>query len=423
MNPETLIRKARTQLLLKNPFFGHLASVLALKEKDLLFPVGTDGKTIYYSEQLIEEAGITAREMEGVLAHEIMHLVLKHAERRRTRGKMKWNMATDLAINAMLAEWGYELPDGVLMDERCVEKSAEEIYNELPDIGEVECPECGGKDVRRKELKVKGRCEGSKVYRAEGEFECRECGHRWTEEVNVIPSGDGDGWEKIEGFPIDDHDLWDKGEFDEQWWRRKVAEASNRAKGHGELPAGLKRMVEDLVHPRIHWRRLLERYIRAQDRSEYTWRRPNRRHVWQGLYYPSLKSTKLEVAVAVDTSGSVSEKELKEFMGEVSGILDSVESFRAELFACDAEVHSHETARSKQDFQKFMKKCEGGGGTDFRPVFEKLESEDVDCLVYLTDGHGFYPEVEPRYDVVWALNKRVRGRYEPPFGREILIVD
>jgi len=421
MGAEKLIRKARTQLLLKNPFFGYLTNSLSLKEEDLIFPVGTDGKSIYYCEELIDEAGITAREMEGVLAHEIMHLVLKHAERRGTRGKMKWNIATDLAINAMIEDWGFELPEDVLLEERYKEMAAEEVYNELPDLGDVKCPECGSGDVRRKKLKMKERSKGSKVMKAEGEFECRDCGHEWSDEVNVIPSGDGEGWEDIQGVPLDDHDLWENEDFDQQEFRRKVAEASDMAKGKGDMPASLKRMVKDLVHPRIDWRRLLERYIRAQDREEYTWKSPNRRHVSRGLYYPSLKSTNLEVAVAVDTSGSVGEEELGEFMSEVSGILDSVKNFRAELFACDAKVHAHETARSKQDFQKFMEKCEGGGGTDFRPVFEELKDENVDCLVYLTDGRGKYPAAKPSCDVVWALNKRVPSRYDPPFGRKILM--
>jgi len=424
MDAEKIIKKARTQLVIKEPFFGYLANSLSLEEDDLLFPVGTDGQSIYYSEKLIEELDITVKEMEGTLVHEIMHLILKHTERRRTRSKMKWNIATDLVINSMLRDWGFELPDGILTEEEYSQESAEEVYNELPDFDETECPECGARDVRRKKLRVKGRNEGSKVLKGEAEFKCKKCGNEWKDEVDVIPSGndgDGDKWEDVDIPPLDDHDLWQEGEIEENEWRRKVAEASNKAKMHGDMPSGLKRMVKDLVHPRIDWRRLLERYISAQDREEYTWKRPNRRYLSDDMYYPSLKSTKLEVAIAIDTSGSVSEEELKEFMSEVAGILDSVKNFRAELIACDTEVHAHETALTKQDFQNFMEICEGGGGTDFRPVFEELQNVYPDCLVYLTDGRGTYPQSKPMYDVVWVMNKDVPAQYEPPFGRKVVM--
>jgi len=425
MNAEKIIKKARTQLVIKEPFFGYLANSLSLEEDDLLFPVGTDGQSIYYDEELIEELEITVREMEGTLVHELMHLILKHTERRRTRFKMKWNIATDLVINSMVTDLGFELPDGTLTEEEYSEESAEEVYDELPDFGKTECPECGGRDIRKKELKVKGKNEeSSKVLKAEAEFKCRKCGNEWKDEVDVIlsgSSGDGEKWEDVEIPSLDDHDLWEQVEMEENEWRRKVAEASNKAEMHGDMPSGLKRMVKDLVHPRIDWRRLLERYIRTQDREEYTWKRPNRRYVSNDMYYPSLKSTKLEVAIAIDTSGSVDEGELKKFMSEITGILCSVKNFRAHLMACDAEVHAHETALSKRDFEQFMEVCEGGGGTDFRPVFEELEDVYPDCLVYLTDGRGTYPQSKPMYDVIWALNKKVPVQYEPPFGRKVVI--
>jgi len=416
MDIEKLITESKVKLLMKNPFFGYLVNSLSVKGKKMPFPVGTDGRSIYYDEELLEEIGITLEEMEGILVHEVMHLILEHSERLGTRNKFKWNMATDLAVNSMLRKWRFQLPEGSLFEEKYVGMSADQIYDELPDKGQHSCPECGCEDVRIKKLKVRGRGEGNRILKTEGVFECLDCGHTWEGGIDIVFSEGG-----MSGVPFDDHDMWGDSDIDSQELRSKVAEAADRTKMHGEMPARLERIVDDLVHPRVDWRRLLERYVQAQDREEYTWKRPNRHHLHRDIYLPSLRSDRLDIAIAVDTSGSISEQRLNEFMSEIAGILNSVDNFKAELIACDSEVHAHRTARCMDDFKVFQEECQGGGGTDFVPVFEELDGQNIDCLVYLTDGMGSYPEKKPRYDVVWVLNRELPERYEVPFGRKVVM--
>ncbi|MBS3815634.1 MAG: hypothetical protein KGY45_03620, partial [Hadesarchaea archaeon] len=372
MNYEDMIRKARTQLILRHPFFGHLACSLKIEEEKTLFPLGTDGKTIFYNPKLVEEMEVSGREMEAIIAHEVMHLVLGHPWRCGTKHKMKWNMATDLAINAMLKEWGFSLPDWTMLEEKFSEMSADEIYEELPNFGEIKCPKCGSTNIAKKKLEISGRGKGTEALKAKGELKCRECGHEFEKEITIVGfGGDGDPWKSIEGIPLDDHDFWDNAEWSDnkkkrREWEEKAARAANSAKMHGKLPKGIERIVKNITHPRIDWKTLLKRYVLAHDREEYSWSRPNRHMITRDVYLPSLKSDTLNIAIAVDTSGSVNKNQLERFMGEISGILEIADRFKAELIACDAKIQSHTTARKKEEFQEFTKKCRGGGGTNFR---------------------------------------------------------
>ncbi len=415
MNWKDKIKKARTQLLLKHPFFGNLACSLKTEEKEIPFPMGTNGKSIYYNTKLLEELELDTTELEAVIAHEIMHLVLAHPWRKESRNQRKWNIAADAAINPLLDEWGFNVPNFAISEEEYEEMSAEKIYEDLPAIEEHKCPKCDSSNVKKKKLIVKDKIKGSETFEAEGKFLCKDCGHEWSQKIRVVQG------QKLSGIPLDDHDLWDEIEAEKTKWERKVKKAANSAKMHGDLPKGLERIVKNIKNPKIDWKRLLRRYILSHDRNEYTWNKPNRRWISRGIYFPALKSERLNVGVAVDTSGSVKYEQLRDFISEVAGILNAADNFRAELIACDADVHAHERARTKNELHRFIDKCEGGGGTDFRPVFEELEGGEIECLIYLTDGRGDYPENPPKYDVIWTLNKELPTDYEIPFGRKIVM--
>jgi predicted metal-dependent peptidase len=432
---QSLIVRARVQLLLSQPFFGVLATYLEPKPAQLApysGGMGTDGKHLYYQPEKIVE--LPEEQLIGVIAHEILHLALAHLWRREHREPLRWNIATDLAVNSIVLQ-NFELPKWVLYDKRFEGKCAEEVYNLLPC---PQCPKCGSKNIRGLKFKSTKRADGS--FDVEAEFGCEKCGHTWKEHQTWEPY---DKWRQrgsLPGFPVsfeqvegelpttlDDHGVWGKtepngldpktrAERQEQEWKQRVVRAARVAKSQGKLPVGLKRFIEDLLYPKLSWRHLLWQYTNRIRGMRPNWRRPNKKWIQYGVYYPTKRDRRLEAAVAIDTSGSISDEELREFLSELRGILSTFRSFRVRMLACDAAVHTDVTATSLDDFDSFRVKVKGGGGTDFRPVFEALEGDRTQVLVYLTDGYGTYPESPPPYDVIWVISSEGDEK-RPPFGR------
>jgi predicted metal-dependent peptidase len=176
----------------------------------------------------------------------------------------------------------------------------------------------------------------------------------------------------------------------------------------------MERFIEDLLEPKLDWRAILADFIVSQGKDDYSWRRLNKRHIWRGMYGPSLYSEKISIGFAIDTSGSMGEDELREGFSELKGVLNAFSSYEIHLFACDADIHAYQKVEvgDEIDFKALMK---GGGGTDFRPVFDKIEEDQIEltALVYFTDACGTFPESPPEYPVLWV----VKGKEETPWGR------
>lgn len=448
---------ARCQLLIDWGTFGSLITYLKLEEvPDYPELMGTDGEYIRYNPEKVKETDLD--ELVGSNAHEVMHNALGHLWRQEDRDKRKWNTATDYVIN-LLVKQQFSLPDWVLYDRKYEGMSAEEVYEELPNQPNQppQCPQCGSENLRGE---IVGKL-GPNKYRVK--VTCQDCGYKWEATGKLEEDGESAGDEEAIPVPIpqnwrtvDSHDEWEEAggqgseggqektenqgkaggsakkqngegtaETDEhgtsprdleEEWKRRTARVAQSAKAQGELPAGLERLVKDLLYPRVSWRNQLRRYVTSMGRESADWKRPNRKFLESGFYFPTLKSKRLEVAFAVDTSGSISDDDLRDFMSEVKGALDSFPSYKVRLFACDAGVHTKVTAERPEDFDDFIDEIRGGGGTDFRPVFDELENEPVKALVYLTDGRGTFPDKIPPYDVLWVINNR---DVDPPWGKVV----
>ena len=421
---ENLLRRARVQLLLRQPFFGELSTYLELKPAQLP-PVsggmGTDGKHLYFQPDKIAE--IPSEQLEGVVAHEVLHIALGHPWRREHRDPFRWNVATDFAVNSVVRNH-FQLPPGTLYRAEYEGKCAEEIYNSLP---KPACPECGCGCIRG--VRFESTELGGGTYRVRARFRCEGCGHEWTEEFTGTPEEMGGlpmPFDEVEGeFPtaLDDHSHWDenRGEKAErlaQQWKSRMIRAAQAAKAQGRLPGDLERFVDELLYPKLSWREILWRYTSTLRGGRLNWRRPNKRWLRYGIYYPTRRERRLDVAVAVDTSGSISEEELREFLSELRGILASFRSFRVRMFGCDSAIHTDVTATTMEDFERFRVRLKGAGGTDYCPVFKALEEDNVQALVYLGDMWATFPEEEPGYDVIWVVSKE-GDPDRPPFGTVI----
>jgi predicted metal-dependent peptidase len=204
-------------------------------------------------------------------------------------------------------------------------------------------------------------------------------------------------------------------------WVTQVAAAANAAKAQGKLPAGLERLLGELLEPKVDWKdKILAIFARKVGSGANDWRRPDRRLIVRDIYAPGRSGFGAgTVVIGIDTSGSIGEKELNMFFAEMAGILEDVRPKRMVVMWCDAKVHRVDEIEEAQDLTSLRKKgAPGGGGTMFEPVFDEMKKmglEDVDALVYLTDGYGSFPKHAPNYPVIWGSISGIdAARY--PFG-------
>lgn len=423
--------QARAGLVLEHPFFGHLALQMRLVEDYTCDTAWSDGKTLGYNPLYVQM--LPREKLKGLMGHVVMHPACRHHLRRKGRDPKRWNMACDYAINWILLEAGLTLPDGYLDDPDLRGRTADEIFvhlsQEATDRRSDKADQTAEKQAPKGEGAPVEPPEGACRSQHDGEAEDQEpSGAKevvteasLAEETEDFDHGDpGRSGEVRDAPPPDGGSAGiDDGEGDENEWRIHLAQATAQARAMGDLPAGLARIVEGLLSPRLDWRSLLNRFIQAAARWDYAWMPPNRRFIHQGLYLPSMRSTDLpEVVVAVDTSGSVSARELDQFAAELSAILGTCAT-TIHLLYCDRRVTRVETLH-REDLPLSLSP-RGGGGTDFRPAFDWVARQGVSplCMIYLTDlACTRFPQ-EPDFPVLWAAIGE-EGTL-PPFGERVVI--
>ena len=362
------------------PFWGSLTMNLELEPTDDKWcsTAATDGDKIYYNRKFFESFPEAKRldYIQFVLAHEVGHCIFKHMERLGGREKNKWNIATDAVINQTLVDQQppFQMPvltkkdNGIefqgILDEKWRGLAAEEVYKLLKDTVKYQ--------------KFDEHCYGK----------------------------GGKGQKDDEGKPVFRHDARD--------WGEAVERAAAVAKSQGNLPAGLDRLVK-FLKPRISWKTVLNTFVDTISKTDYNMRIPNRRAIVHGYYAPALHQPELgEIAVAIDSSGSIDEQQFSQFVGELQGVRDAYDC-TVHTYICDAEVHHYKVFLPGEPLQL---KLAGGGGTDFRPVFSRIKKDcpNIKCLLYLTDAWGSFPEKKPDYPVLWILTKE-HGAV--PFGQQV----
>jgi predicted metal-dependent peptidase len=381
---------ARARLVLgrdaKSAFFATLALRLVPQVDETCGTMATDGRTLAYCPEFV--AGLAPDELLGVLVHEVMHNALAHPCRRGHRDPETWNLACDLAVNPHLLDAGFTLPDGRVVPGEGSHahlpqgKSAEEYYALL----------------------------GAPNPGADGPTQPTDSSPPTKEtDSSTDPGGCGG---------VRDPDPNTAGD-NEAEWQAAVAQAEQAAKGRGELPSGLRRVVDGVLRPAADWRSLLREFLGSHARNDFSWTRPNRRFVARGLYLPGLHSEELgPVAIALDTSGSIGAAELNTFAAEVNAILDA--------FDCTVTVLHHDTeiqnvqTWSPTDGPLVLDPV-GGGGTSHECVFDWLANADPapSCVICLTDLETRFPDHLPDLPVLWAVIGE--SDTQPPFGRRIAV--
>lgn len=299
--------------------------------------------------------GLSDELCRSAIAHEVMHPVLDHISRRKGRARRRWNAACDYAANLILSDAGLPMGAGWLINRAYRGMSAEEIYDALPD-----------------------------------DFDSAQ---------DEIREGDATS-----------------SEDDALEWKLATVQAAKMAQSRGALPGSLKRLLDDALAPPIPWREALAQFMTERTKDDYSWRRPNAYYAHTGVYLPSMDGVGMgEVVIALDTSGSVLSV-LDEFGSTVKDVLNATKPSRVHVVYCDAAVN-HVDAFDRG--QEITFEAHGGGGTDFRPVFDYVAENNIRpaCLLYLTDMYGAFPDSPPEYPTLWCATSDVPA----PFGDVIRI--
>lgn len=370
---EARLAAARTRLILDRPFLGALVLRLPLKAAGWCRTTASDARVLYYNPSWIES--LDGAQVQFALAHEALHCALGHFARRGHRVQRKWDLACDFAVNPLLVDEGLTPPDEALVLDVYRGMAAEEIYPCIDDSN-----------------------DDSKTLDD----------HPWDGESG----GQGDA---ADG-PPPPPDAQEKEQLRQQW-QRHLAAAAQRAREAGKLSGALARLAEAALATQVSWRALLAQYLAQAARDDYTWQRPSRR---EGEFiWPSLRSHAGDIHVAIDVSGSVTDADLTDFLGELNALKGTM-PVRITLFACDSQLAPDAPwIFEPWDVLRLPRQFAGGGGTSFVPVFEWIERHGCrpDSLVYFTDGEGEFPPVAPDYPVLWL----VKGKAPVPWGRRIAL--
>jgi len=374
--------RARARLMTEAPYFGHIAATLTLAASEDLPTFQSRGGTLRYNPSWLAE--LEEGERMAVLANAAMHRVLWHENRGEGRQRRLWELATDYAVNVLLAENGFDLPLLARYDERYRGMYAEEIYAELLESVEME--------------------------ESEAEENEAETPH------DEAPESRDDHSLSPQPTKLEKQSLSDKSQASEALDRAFLEQIFARMEREGALPEGLERLVPRYYSRRLDWRQRLWRYLDSLFKSSYSFAPPNPKHLYRGIALPRLDSETLRIAVAIDSSGSVDEESLGRFLAELEEILLHFPDYRIDLLVADSKIRLHRELAPGERLESVLP---GGGHTDFRPVFDFIERklEPPKLLIYFTDAQGTFPERVPLYEVLWVLNREG----EVPFGEKILL--
>jgi len=351
---------ARVGLLLRHPFFGNMATRLELIDASDWCPtLATDGRKFYYNVGFVDK--MTPKQCEFGFAHEVLHNVFDHMGRRNGRNPQLSNIAADYAVNQILKDERIgEVPEWIkiFQDNKYRGKSYEEIYAE--------------------------------IYEKADKIDISQLGELLDEHLDE-EDGEGSGDGDKDGKDGNGRPRYSKEELKKI--RDEIKEAmvsSAQAAGAGKIPAGVARLIKDFTEPKMDWRSLLRQQIQSIIKSNFSFSRPNRRSQHSGAVLPALMNEEtIDVSIAIDMSGSISDVQAKDFLSEVKGIMEEYKDFKMDLWCFDTEVYNYAkfTGDNMDDIMNYEVK--GGGGTDFDANFEFMKEEGIEPkkFIMFTDGY------------------------------------
>jgi len=406
MTSKDKLIKAKINLLVTEPWFGQLACYLNLIEKKVeVVPTAAINERgdFFFSSRFINK--LTDLEIKGLVCHEILHLAFQHTFRLQNRNPILWNIAADLKVNNEIRNRrDIMLPSGGLIPtgpndswkfadieiQDIDQKTSEQIYNEL--------------------------------YKKTPKFEIKwSVGKGKKADTSKLPKL----WKKLIDQMVKDllessDDKKDKispKEFSRlsQEWKERINVANQTMQGN--IPLGLKRELDALENPELSWYQIIRQRFTSLIKKR-SWKSVNKK--WLPYYFPgTIKTRNLKAVVAIDTSGSMSKKEITKAISEVWGIASSFRSFKLYIVFNDTETWNLIEVNNGNREKIRHLEPKGGGGTDFKPVFNLVKnkfSNLIDCLIFFTDGYGSFPDEKPMYQTYWITSSE---GVKWPFGQVV----
>jgi len=339
---------ARVGLLLRHPFFGNMATRLKIQDaSEWCKTAATDGRHLFYNREFF--GGLTTKQVEFVVAHEILHNVFDHMGRNEGRDRQIFNIAADYCVNGQLIRdhIGEQPPEiKIFHDPQHYNKSAEQVYDEIFEKYDEE------------QLKALGQLLDDHID--------------WEKEGEGRPAYSKDELKQIR---------------DEI--REATMQAANAA-GAGNTPANVARMIKELTEPKMNWRELLRQQIQSTIKTDYSFSRPNRKGWHTGAILPGMKFDEtIDIAVSLDMSGSITDEMSMDFITELKGIMDEYKDFKLDLWCFDTDIYGYKQFTGDNSDEIMEYECKGGGGTDFEANWNFMKEEGIEPkrFIMFTDGY------------------------------------
>jgi len=391
MQKEVLDRiiTARVGLLLRHPFFGNMATRLRITAADEFIPTAAvDGRNLYFNTQFFN--AMDNKEIEFVIAHEILHMVFDHLTRREDRNPYLYNVACDYIVNNMLVR------DRIGTKPKLVECfqdfkydgwTSEEVYDELFENAEkIDIDQLG---------------------------EMLDEHFEWGEGPGSNNDSEGDTKSESQAMS----------ESEKQRIKDEIKEAmmaAAQSAGAGNTPGEIQRLIKELTEPKMNWRQLLRQQIQSSIKSDYTFIRPSRKGWHTGAILPGMNFEEtIDLCVAIDMSGSIGNAQAKDFLSEVKGIMDEYKDYKITVWCFDTKVYNEQefSADTGDDINEY--EVIGGGGTDFMVNWTYMKDQDIQPKKFLmfTDGYAWDSWGDPDYcDTLFVIHSHHDKALEAPFG-------
>jgi predicted metal-dependent peptidase len=393
---------ARIGLLLRHPFFGNMATRLRIIAADeWLGTAAVDGRNLYYNTQFFN--AMNNKEIEFVVAHEILHMVFDHMGRREDRDPMIYNISADYIVNNTLVRDRIGTIPSIVkcyQDFKYEGWTSEEVYDDVYE--------------KAKEM---------------GDEYLKQLGEMLDEHLDSEDDGTGDGGN--DDSEAEDSNGNATSSSKPKYSKEEIKQIKDEIKenmisaaqsaGAGNVPAEVARMIKELTEPKMNWREILRQQIQSIIRSDYTFSRPSRKGQMSGAILPAMDfQDTIDLAVAIDMSGSIGNKQGEDFLGEIKGIMDEYQDYNIKIWCFDTQVYNEQDFSSDGGEDLLDYEIIGGGGTDFMANWTYMKDQDYvpKKLIMFTDGYAWDSWGDEDYcDTVFIIHSHHDKNLQAPFGQ------